>query len=311
MTTFADSAFAPVPSYLKSALRFVLPDPTYHLARHLGFCARSPRMLLRSMGSRGTARFVCLPVWHELRRLLAGGRGSESAYVLTAKEAQFPLRCRAGSSDIEVFRQIFVEREYTCVDDLREPLLMIDCGANVGFASAWFLSRYPRLRAIAVEPDPANAAALRGNLASFGARATVYESGVWSSTSGLTLVRGAFRDGREWAIQVRESRPEERPDLTALDIRTLIDLAGDGCVDVLKVDIEGAEGEVFGRGPTDWLERVDNLVIEIHAPELETIVNAALPEREFERSTSGELSCYRRKATNRRGELCAEVTVQT
>jgi hypothetical protein len=43
-----------------------------------------------------------------------------------------------GSSDLHVFRQIFVEREYGCLDDLADVRLIIDCGANAGYSSGSF-----------------------------------------------------------------------------------------------------------------------------------------------------------------------------
>ena len=295
MKSLIADTLARLQSLAKDAVRSALPGPTYHVVRHVAFCVRAPKTLLRSLGPSNAARFVWLPVMHEVLRLASNRSAADRSFALRALEAQFPLHCRVGTSDLDVFRQIFVEREYSCIDDLREPSVMVDCGANVGFASAWFLSRYPTLRSIAVEPDPGNVAALRDNLAPFGARVTVHERGVWSRSTGLNLVRAAFRDGREWAIQVRESGPGETPDLNAVDIPSLIDAAGIDCVDVLKIDIEGAEGEVFKGPARDWLDRVNNVVIEIHSDELGDIVNAALPEEQFDRSFAGELTYYRRK----------------
>ena len=281
-------------SLAKAALQATLPDPTFHVVRHVGFCARSPARVLRALGPASAARFLCVPVWFELERLAAGPKRARRAYTLTTPDAKFPLRCRAGSSDAEVFRQIFVEREYAWLGELSAPRYLLDCGANVGFASAWFLSRYPGLQAIAVEPDPENAAVLRDNLSPFGARVTIQQHAVWSRSVGLKLVRGEFRDGREWAVQVREAAAGEAPDLHAVDIGSLMKGAGWERIDLLKVDIEGAEGEVFREPSVHWLERVQNLVIELHGPELEAVVDAALCRSEFERSQAGELTWYRR-----------------
>jgi FkbM family methyltransferase len=283
---------------LKQVVRALLPVSTRHVLRHVASCARHPEVVGRAMGVRGTVRLFWVPVWHELRRLTSTG-GAGKTYALTAADAQYPMACRVGSSDVDVFRQIFVEREYQCVDDLAEPRWLIDCGANVGFATAWFLSRYPTMRAIAVEPDPTNAAMLRRNLAPFGHRATVVETGVWSRPASLRVVRGAFGDGREWATQVVECAPGEPHDLVAVDIPTLIAQAGGGAIDVLKIDIEGAEGELFAQGQPEWLASVENLVIEIHGPVLETLVDGAIPADEFSRSRSGELTCYRRTGARR------------
>jgi FkbM family methyltransferase len=281
-------------SLLKVITRAVVPLPTRELLRCLYYCASSPRRLLHTLGVRGALRLLSLPVWHELLRLVSRGTAGRR-YQLTARDAAVALTCRVGTSDLDVFRQIFVEREYAFLSDLQAPRWMIDCGANVGFATAWFLSRYPTIRVLAVEPDPGNVAALRHNLLPFGSRAVIEESAVWSRKTGLTLVRGKFGDGREWATQVRESDPDETVhDLIATDIPTLIDDLQARYIDVLKVDIEGAERELFAAGQPEWLSAVQNLVIEIHGETLEELVTSAIPSGDFVRSRSGELTCFRR-----------------
>jgi hypothetical protein len=69
------------------------------------------------------------------RRVIGPARGSRQ-FTLRARDAKHPLRCRAGSSDLYVFRQIFVEREYGCLDNIDDARLVVDCGANVGYSAA-------------------------------------------------------------------------------------------------------------------------------------------------------------------------------
>ena len=45
------------------------------------------------------------------------------------------LFVRRGSSDLDVFDQIFIQNEYGCLDDLTDVRFVIDCGANVGYSS--------------------------------------------------------------------------------------------------------------------------------------------------------------------------------
>ena len=59
-------------------------------------------------------------------------------------------------------------------DDVPNVDLIVDCGANAGFASAFLLSRFPDASLYAIEPDPGNRA-LERNLAPCGSRARVGE----------------------------------------------------------------------------------------------------------------------------------------
>jgi FkbM family methyltransferase len=175
---------------------------------------------------------------------------------------------------------------------------VIDCGANVGYSSAWFLSRFPACRVLAVEPDAGNFAALRRNLAPYGLRATPLRAGLWSHPCSLAMEEGAYRGGGEWARQVREARPGE-DGLPAYDVPGLLALAGAERASVLKVDVEGAEAVVFS-GPCEWLDRVDNLVIEIHDDahygDARAAFHRAVAGRGFALGESGELTVARRVA---------------
>jgi FkbM family methyltransferase len=216
---------------------------------------------------------------------------------LLSKQARHPLRCRPGTSDIAVFGQIFRDLEYRCLDDIGDPGLVIDCGANVGYSSAYFLSRFPNAKVIAVEPDAANFAVLEANVAPYGDRCEVLNTGLWSHPTGLVMSEQAWGDGREWARTVRVARPREAPAMTATDVGTLLAGSGFDRISILKVDIEGSESVVFASNYESWIGKVDNMVIELHGEREREVVLGAIAAERFETSTSGELFvCKRRTA---------------
>ena len=198
--------------------------------------------------------------------------------------------CRARTSDLGVFRQIYIDREYRCLDDVRAPQLVIDCGANVGYASAYFLARYPQAHVIAVEPDAGNFSVLRRNLAGHADRTTLIQSGVWSTQTGLVISEEPFADGREWSYTVRPNRPGEKPTMQAVDIGGLLQRSGFDRISILKIDIEGSEKEVFANNYAQWLGKVDRLVIELHGPECEAALMRALEDRQVSLSHCDELT---------------------
>jgi FkbM family methyltransferase len=211
---------------------------------------------------------------------------------LYSKHARHPLYARSGTSDIDVYEQVFLWREYQCLDALREASLVVDCGANVGFSSAYFLSRFPTANVIAIEPDTANFAQMERNLAPYAGRVLALRTGIWSHPARLVISSESWGDDREWARTVREARPDESGGMDAVDIETLLARNGQQRISILKIDIEGAEKVVFG-APCPWLRYVDNIVIELHGQECEAIFSRAIAGAGFAISkskTGGDLT---------------------
>ncbi len=203
-----------------------------------------------------------------------------------------PLYFRPGGSDPAVIDQVFVKQEYSAVANLPDVSFIVDCGANIGCTTFYLLHKYPRARAVVVEPDPGNMAVCRRNLAPFRHRVAFIQAGVWSAPGPLVIERGAFRDGAEWSFQVRPAPPGERADITAVTVADVMATAGFPRIDLLKVDIEGAEVEVFDRNSDRWLRATRNIAIETHGPECERAVNTALSAYRFDPGQSGELALF-------------------
>jgi len=220
--------------------------------------------------------------------------GLSRPYRLYSRHARHSLWCRPESSDLDVFKQIFLEREYKCLDGARDVELVIDCGANVGYSSAYFLSRFPNCRVIAVEPDAGNFAAAERNLAPYGQRVRLLRSGIWPRTAGLKISEIPYRDGRQWAVQVREAAAGESPDMTAVDIGSLLTQSGCSSISILKVDIEAAERFVFAENYLPWLPAVENLVIELHDDECRAVFFRAIRGLPLRVSQCGELTVCQR-----------------
>lgn len=207
---------------------------------------------------------------------------------LFSKQAAFPLQFRPGTSDHAVFFQIFVHQEYRCLDHAHDVKLIIDCGANIGYTSAYLLSRFPKASLIAVEPDPENFAMLERNLVRFAGRYRALRSAVWSH--GTKLVVSGKERGGEWSRSVKLADGDESPNFVATAIGTLFEESGCPRISILKIDIEGAEKAVFSSNYESWLPKVDNLAIELHGRECASIFEKAIASQNFAVSQCGELT---------------------
>src|SRR5260370_653535 len=134
---------------------------------------------------------------------------------------------------------------------------------------------------------------MKNNLALFGDRVVLEQTGVWSHSCGLVPVDDP-RPFQECSRQVREARDGETPLFHATDIGTVLAESMADRISVLKIDIEKSEKELFARHFERWLDRVDNLVIELHDEECRRVFETAIAAYPFQVTECGELTVCKR-----------------
>jgi len=236
---------------------------------------------------------------YDLQRARRAAGIAPAVVTLTARRARHVLHARPASTDFTVFGQTFIAQPYACLDDLANVELIVDCGANVGFASAFLLTRFPCAELIAIEPDAGNFDVLQRNLVPYGPRARAQRAGVWSHPARLCIEERPYRGGGEWARQVRECAPNEAATIEAIDLSGVLASSGHHRISILKIDIEGAECVLFSAPNAGaWLAKVDCLAVELHddthfGPCTE-VFHRAIAGRGFALTQSGELTICRR-----------------
>lgn len=215
--------------------------------------------------------------------------------TLSSKSLQWPVSFRYNSSDINVFSQIFITDEYGPLADLEDVNLVIDCGANVGYSSAFFLSRFPSARVLSIEPDERNYALLKQNLKPYGDRVTSIRSAIWSHKAKLKVYSGDVGEESEWATTVGECGEDEKADVEAVDIGSLLKETNRDQIDILKIDIEGAERIVFSQNFEGWISKVRAFAIELHNNECRDVFHRALGSDSFFFRVSGDITIAQRR----------------
>src|SRR5262249_53091106 len=194
--------------------------------------------------------------------------------------ASFMLR--RWSSDLAVFETVFVAKELEPQRAL-EPRMIIDGGANIGLSTAFYARRFPHARVIAVEPSEENLALLRVNCAGLD-NVEVVSGGLWS---GPGYLRIANPEDAAWALRCEPAHAGSIGAFPAYSIDEILDRAPVAHCDLLKLDIEGAEEQVFAAADS-WLSRVGAILVEIHGPRARSAVEKACPATRWERHDCGE-----------------------
>lgn len=137
---------------------------------------------------------------------------------------------------------------------------VVDLGANIGLTALWYARAMPAARLACVEPGRDNAALLRRNVGWLGERVTVVEAAVGPSRGTAEFLEAETWGGRLAPVGAgRRGYPVE-----LLDVPAILERARFPRIDLLKLDIEGAERELLGSGDRSWLRGVRALIIELH-----------------------------------------------
>lgn len=170
----------------------------------------------------------------------------------------FRIALRNGTNDVGLFAEIFIFQEYN-VDLQGKVETIIDCGANIGLASLYFLSKYPGASIIALEPEKENFECLQRNLINY-PTVTCLNKGIWNKSS---LLKVTNTEKGNLAFIVEETTGATGNTIEGISVSDLMTEFEIKDIDILKVDIEGSEEQVF-LSNVDWLPKVRMIFCEIH-----------------------------------------------
>ncbi|MFI6294353.1 FkbM family methyltransferase [Nonomuraea sp. NPDC050790] len=243
-------------------------------------CART--LIDGARYGRGLSK-IAVPYWMLRAFVGAGGQPLDGqdhgVWNLRTPGGDVQVCVRKNQSDVLIAWQMLLQRVYeldrvyACAPIGRLDTI-VDLGANTGLAAAYLTARYRPATLVAVEPIPQNLTMLRRNAAlsptpwtiedaAIAAHAGEREfavSGMWCNCTCIPEV-AKLRKSRPYRLENRLERPSVTVRTVTMDdllTRRRIDR-----VDLLKVDIEGGEIEIFD-GVRGWMERVERVVMEIH-----------------------------------------------
>jgi len=153
-----------------------------------------------------------------------------------------------------------VELFYSGPDlDLREGEVVVDVGAHVGIVSIYLADEFPGIRAIALEPVPANYARLVRNLVMNEVQGVVPLNLAMTSDGRDVVLRGNLAQNSGGASIYAQSAFVAMA--RSITFERLLETFEIERVALLKIDCEGAEHEIL---TSDVLAKVDRIRGEFH-----------------------------------------------
>ncbi|MDQ3851003.1 MAG: FkbM family methyltransferase [Actinomycetota bacterium] len=219
--------------------------------------AQRPRRLLRawlavaSLGASRTAAAKILAVNLVLLVRTRRRRGSGRRFRLELRYRGVRVRCVVSEyADLVVLREVFVEEQYALAL-VPPPSVIVDLGSNSGLSVLYFRIVHPQAHILAVEPDPAAFAKLEVNTR--GWPGIVLRNVAVAARDGT---RRFYTSAESWTSSLVPSHGWTSPDdvgpvdqrpieIEARTLRSLMSEAGLERIDLLKLDVEGAEWEVL------------------------------------------------------------------
>ena len=137
--------------------------------------------------------------------------------------------------------------------------LIVDLGANTGYSALYFQMTWPDARVVAVEPEPENFELLARNVRA-NKNIDTLQAAVASRAGKLHIA-----DPTVPKNAIRTAADGTGAEVAAVTMDSLVErYRAQGCEPVIaKLDIEGAEGELFSAN-LDWIDQFPLISVELH-----------------------------------------------
>jgi FkbM family methyltransferase len=162
------------------------------------------------------------------------------------------------SSDIPVIFDTLVGLYHLPPVPMPPHPVIVDLGANIGCTMVHYASLYAGARIVGVELDVENVRLARINTEAIADQSMLFHAAI-GPKDGVVRYSGQ----EEWGYRVD---PHGDRTVEELSMASLLAKAGLTTIDFLKIDIEGAERDLF-EGDLSWLPAVRSLAVEVHNDE--------------------------------------------
>jgi FkbM family methyltransferase len=196
-------------------------------------------------------------LWFHWRELL----GDRRTVRFFPPGVQTPISIRLNSTDLYVFNTALIKKDYS-FQIKRKPKVILDAGANIGLTTLYFAQKYPESLIYAIEPESENYALLKKNT-SFYPNVICIQAALWKTNEPVRLYD---RNTGQWGFSVFDEKKRSGSyisEVPGITIPSLMERYKIESIDILKMDIEGSEKEVF-ENSSGWIHKVGVIAVELH-----------------------------------------------
>lgn len=162
---------------------------------------------------------------------------------------------------LNLFNEIFIDGEYLFETKSHNPKIL-DCGANIGFATLFFKKLYPASEIVCFEPNPLSYKLLEMNVKGNNLQnVTLINKAISNEEGSLDFFIGNEKGS------VIASLSEDRNDTSRITVETirLSQFMGNAKFDLAKIDVEGAEHLVIADlVEANKINSINEYMIEYH-----------------------------------------------
>lgn len=153
--------------------------------------------------------------------------------------------------------ELFTQKIYS-FKSAKECPTIIDCGANIGLSILFFKEIFPKAKIVGFEADPKVFSCLKKNIEGFNFNdVEIINKALWDSKTTLTFYSEGADAGR---LEENSSLDKNIIEVETICLSEYLHQK----IDLLKIDIEGAEYQVLLESK-DLLTNIDNLFVEYHS----------------------------------------------
>jgi FkbM family methyltransferase len=160
-----------------------------------------------------------------------------------------------GSSLIGMYHEIIYNEHYKFIPKNENPLI-IDCGSNIGISVLYFNKTIKNVYILAIEADPEISSILKENLITNNCSAEIIQKVIWiTNDEDLSFGNIGADAGSLFSV-------DNTIKIKSIRLKDL--LKKYDAIELLKIDIEGAEIEVI-KDCQNHLSHVDKVFVEYHS----------------------------------------------